>query len=112
MQIQGITRTVADLERSKQFYEGVLGFEPDALYEPTRWQSYRCQGTAFFAIGEPPGSTDEIAFFVPDGEALWRRVKDRAEVVEPLALTPWGSTKFVIRDPDDHLLAFVQEEPR
>jgi catechol 2,3-dioxygenase-like lactoylglutathione lyase family enzyme len=41
MKVQGITRTVSDLERSKQFYEDVLGFEPDAFYEPTRWQSYK-----------------------------------------------------------------------
>jgi hypothetical protein len=30
--------------------------------------------------------------------------------VEPLGMTPWGSYKFVVRDPDGHLLAFVQEE--
>ena len=110
MKVQGITKTVADLERSKQFCEGVLGFEPGAFYEPTRWQSYRTSGTTFFAIGEPPGSTEETAFFVPDVEALWERVKDRAEVVEPLAVTPWGSHKFVVRDSDGHLLAFVQGE--
>ncbi len=110
MKVQGITKTVASLERSQRFYTDVLGFEPDALYEPTRWQSYKCEGTAFFAIGEPPGSTDETAFLVPDVEAMWERVKDKAEVVQALAMMPWGSYKFVVKDPDGHLLAFVQEE--
>lgn len=110
MKVQSITKTVADLERSKQFYEGVLGFEPDAFYEPTRWQSYKMSGVTFFAVGEPPSSTEETAFFVADVEVLWERVKDRAEVVEPLAMTPWGSYKSVVRDPDGHLLAFVQGE--
>jgi catechol 2,3-dioxygenase-like lactoylglutathione lyase family enzyme len=110
MKVQGITKTVADLERSRRFYEDVLGFEPDAFYEPTRWQSCKTSGATFFAVGEPPGSTDETAFFVPDVEALWERVKDKVEVVEPLAMMPWGSYKFVVRDPDGHLLAFVQGE--
>jgi catechol 2,3-dioxygenase-like lactoylglutathione lyase family enzyme len=110
MRVQSITKTVVDLERSKRFYEDVLGFEPDAFYEPTRWQSYKMLGETFFAVGEPPGSTDETAFFVPDVESLWEWVKDKAEVVEPLAMMPWGSYKFVIRDPDGHLLAFVQGE--
>ena len=110
MKVQGITKTVADLERSRQFYEDLLGFEPDAFYEPTRWQSYKMSGTTFFAVGEPPGSTDETAFFVPDVEVLWERVKDKVEVVKPLAMMPWGSYKFVVRDPDGHLLAFVQGE--
>jgi len=78
----------------------VLGFEPDAFYAPTRWQSYKCQGTVFFAVGEEPGSTNEIAFAVPDVNALWERVKDRVDVVSPLETTPWGTFRFVIRDPD------------
>jgi catechol 2,3-dioxygenase-like lactoylglutathione lyase family enzyme len=110
MELQGITRTVSSLERSKQFYEDVLGFEPSLSYEPTHWQAYRCQGTVFFAVGEEPGSTDEVSLAVPDVEALWERVKDKADVVAPLEKTPWGTYRFVIRDPDDHLLAFAQKQ--
>ena len=50
--IQAITITVSDLSRSKQFYEGTLGFEPDDYYEPTRWQSYHSAGRAFLGIAE------------------------------------------------------------
>ncbi|GAP12641.1 lactoylglutathione lyase [Longilinea arvoryzae] len=109
MKLAGITRTVADIEKSKRFYEDLLGFEADAYFTPTHWQSYKVQEGVFFAVGEEPGSTNEVAFAVDDIEALWLRVRDQAEVVSPLEKTPWGTYRFVIRDPDGHLLSFGQE---
>jgi len=106
MNLLGVTCTVASLEKSKQFYEDLLGFEPSAYYAPTAWQSYKVQEGVFFAIGEAPGSTNEVTITVADVEGLWARVKDREEVVRPLEWTPWGSYRFVIKDPDGHLLAF------
>jgi catechol 2,3-dioxygenase-like lactoylglutathione lyase family enzyme len=110
VQILGITQSVTSLEKSRRFYEDVLGFEPDAAYEPTRWQSYRVQEGVFYAIGEKPGSTDEVALLVDDIEALWERVKNRREIVAPLEHTAWGTYRFVIRDPDGHELAFAQRK--
>jgi catechol 2,3-dioxygenase-like lactoylglutathione lyase family enzyme len=106
MKLAGITRTVADLEKSRRFYEDLLGFEADAYYAPTRWQSYQIQEGVFYAVGEAPGSTNEVTFGVEDVEGLWERVKERVEVVSPLEKTPWGTYRFVIKDPDGHLLAF------
>ncbi len=106
MELMGVTRVVADVKRSREFYEGLLGFEPDAYYEPTRWQSYKIQDGLFFAVGEAPGSTNENAFAVNDLEGLWEKVKDKVEVVHPLEKTPWGTYRFVIKDPDGNLLAF------
>jgi catechol 2,3-dioxygenase-like lactoylglutathione lyase family enzyme len=51
--IQGLTIEVQNLERSRRFYEDVLGFEPGAFYEPTRWQPYNF-GAQFFGIREIP----------------------------------------------------------
>ncbi len=109
MHLSGITRTVSSLEKAKHFYEDILGFETDAFYEPTRWQSYQCQKGVFFAVGEAPGSTNEISFAEADIEALWLQIKDKVEVVSPLEKTPWGTYRFVIKDPDGNLLAFAQE---
>jgi catechol 2,3-dioxygenase-like lactoylglutathione lyase family enzyme len=107
MKILGITQTVASLEKSKQFYEDILGFKEEAFYQPTRWLSFQCQEGVFYAVGEAAaGSTDEIAFAVSEIEAFWEKVKDRVDVVNPLEKTPWGTYRFVIRDPDGHLLAF------
>jgi catechol 2,3-dioxygenase-like lactoylglutathione lyase family enzyme len=109
MELAGITQTVADLEKSRHFYEDALGFERENFYAPTHWQSYKAQEGVFFAIGEAPGSTDEISFSVPNVEALWLRIKEKAEVVNPLEKTPWVTYRFVIKDPDGHLLAFRQK---
>ncbi len=109
MKQQGVTRVVKNLEASRAFYERVLGLKPGPAYEPTRWQMYEMENGAFFAIGEAPGSTDEIGFTTRNVEGLWERVKDRVEVVEPLSHTPWGTYRFVIRDPDGHLVAFAQD---
>jgi len=34
------------------------------------------------------------------------------DVVNPLEHTPWGAYRFVVRDPDGHLLAIAQDERR
>jgi catechol 2,3-dioxygenase-like lactoylglutathione lyase family enzyme len=112
MQMQGVTISVSDLARSKAFYEEVLGTIPDAYYAPTRWQSYKLDGRAYLAIIEVPGfqrqvSSDMINFDVDEIESLWQRIRDKVTVETELAETPWGSRKFVIRDPDGYRLGFV-----
>jgi uncharacterized glyoxalase superfamily protein PhnB len=87
------------------FYEKVLGFMPDTYYEPTRWQPYKFEGRAYFAIIEVPGfrrsaASDVVNFDVPQIESLWNRVRDKVEVETELSETPWGSYRFIIRDPD------------
>ncbi len=112
MQLQVVTISVSSLVRSKRFYEGLLGFQPDIYYEPTRWQSYKLEGAGGFGITETPDldrpqTADIINFVVGDVEALWQRVKDEADVEAELAKTPWGAYKFVIRDPDGFRLGFL-----
>jgi catechol 2,3-dioxygenase-like lactoylglutathione lyase family enzyme len=112
MQVAGVTVSVSDLSRSKEFYEEVLGFVPDAYYEPTRWQPYKFEGRAYFAIIEVPGlqrtaASDIVNFDVAQVESLWNRVRDKVTVEEELGETPWGSCKFIIRDPDGCRLGFA-----
>ncbi len=113
MKIQTVTITVSDLQKSKEFYENILGFTPGDYYAPTNWQSYRFN-EQLFAIREKTGfkraeSFDITNFEVGDVEALWATVQDKATVVEKLAPTPWGSYRFVILDPDGYQLAFVKK---
>jgi catechol 2,3-dioxygenase-like lactoylglutathione lyase family enzyme len=112
MQVQGVTVSVSDLLRSKAFYEGVLGFVPDAYYEPTRWQPYKFDGRAYFAIIEVPGLrreawADVVNFDVDEIEVLWDRVRDKVEVETALSESPWGTYRFVIKDPDGYRLGFA-----
>ena len=111
MRIQGITIEVSDLAVSNDFYESTLGFEPGEYYEPTKWQPYTL-GEQYFAIREveskkPHDDYDITNFELDDVEGLWSRVKDTAEVAEPLATTPYGTYKFVVEDPDGYRLGFV-----
>lgn len=113
MKLQGITIVVADLTRSRAFYENVLGFRPGTFYEPTRWQPYYFNGQ-FFGIREEPDfvrlrSDDITNFQVDEIKVLWERCRTHAAVVETLALTPWSSYKFVVSDPDGYRLGFVAE---
>lgn len=112
MELQVVTISVSSLEKAKEFYEGILGFEPDIFYEPTRWQSFKCEGSAGFGITETPdlvrtATSDIVNFTVDDVEGLWRRVKEEVEVETPLGVTPYGVHKFVIKDPDNFRLGFV-----
>ena len=112
MRIQGITVEVGDLSVSKDFYENVLGFQPGEYYEPTKWQPYSF-ADQYFAIREiesktPRDDFDITNFELDDVEGLWARVKGSAEVAEPLASTPYGTYKFVVKDPDGYRLGFVR----
>ena len=113
--MQAVTITVSSLERSKHFYEDVLGFEPDEYYEPTRWQCYKSEGRAYFGITEDTefrrvDSKDIINFDVEDLEQLWGMIENRCVIETKLGRTPWGSYKFVIRDPDGYRLGFCQQK--
>jgi predicted enzyme related to lactoylglutathione lyase len=112
VRIQGITVEVSDLSVSKDFYENVLGFQPGEYYEPTKWQPYSF-ADQYFAIPEiesktPRDDSDITNFELDDVEGLWARVKGSAEVAEPLAPTPYGTYKFVVKDPDGYRLGFVR----
>jgi len=114
MNIQTVTITVSNMKNSKAFYEEVLGFTPDEFYEPTNWQPYRFNDQ-LFGIREKTGfvrpeSFDITNFETDDVEELWARVKDKAAIVEELAPTPWGSYRFVVKDPDGYNVAFVAKK--
>ena len=113
--IQAVTITVSNLERSKLFYEEVLDFEPDAYYEPTRWQCYKSEGRAYLGIAEDTefkrnDSKDIINYDVDDLELLWIKIQGKCLIESELDMTSWGSYKFVIRDPDGYRLGFCQRK--
>ena len=54
----------------------------------------------------PPADTTSVR----DVDAWWAKLRDRAEVVEPLMDTPYGTRKFTIRDLGGNELGFVRED--
>lgn len=112
MKFQVVTIAVSNLERSRAFYEDLLGFKPSASYE--RWQCYEIEGGSGFGISEDPNlhrvpCHDIFNFTHPDIDALWKKVRDHVGVESPPQVMPWGTRKFVILDPDGMRLAFVDE---
>ena len=68
-----------------------------------------------FAIREKEGFTRGESFDITnfdsgDVATLWEKVKNEVEVVDKLAPTPWGSYRFVIKDPDGYHIAFVDKK--
>jgi catechol 2,3-dioxygenase-like lactoylglutathione lyase family enzyme len=103
-----------DMDRSIRFYVDVLGFTcglqtpgysnltRDAVrimlagpngHEP--WQGPKFTGQLYFGL-ETPEAVD----------ALWARVKDRAEIIYAVADFDYGAHEFGIRDDNGYHLAF------
>jgi catechol 2,3-dioxygenase-like lactoylglutathione lyase family enzyme len=111
MKIQAVTISVSDLQSSKRFYEEVLGFEPDILYE--KWQSYKSEESSLFGIIEVPDlirpqTMDIINFTIPNVNSFWNEIKDKVEAEMSPTKTPWGSYKIVVLDPDGYRIGFVE----
>ena len=103
---------VSNMARAVDWYESVLGFEPEGGWpreNPTYLGFSAAEGAVFSIMEVPTGkSYGRLNFLVEDVDELWERLRKRAEIVEPLADTPWGTRKFTIADPDGNELGFVQ----
>jgi len=109
-----VTITVNDIAKAKKFYEGVLEFVPTLVYKPTEWYAFDMGtisgGFAITKATEPfiPSVASLVDFFIDDVEKFWGEIKSKVEVIDELHHTPWGSYKFVIKDPDGNKLGFSQ----
>jgi catechol 2,3-dioxygenase-like lactoylglutathione lyase family enzyme len=112
--IAHVTLSAADMAKSQQFYQSLLGWEMVP-------GGYAHSGVRFYAnhlqyielISPPdPGRMDRldsIAFATNDAESL-RRYLDSRRVVVPRALTidRDGSKTLLVHDPEGNRIAFVQ----
>lgn len=87
-------------------FEAGNSWPPD---EPNCVDSVSQEGETFsIMVAGPVPSGGLFNFSVQNVDALCEQLKDRAEVVEPLFDTAYGSRKFTIRDPDGNELGFVE----
>ena len=116
---------VEDVERSVDFYTGVLGFE--VLKRKEDGYTALAQGEALIALnrrstlhpthpiharpGEPLGRGVEIALMVEDVRATYDRVaaRDWPRSTE-LTHQPWGAWDFRILDPDGYYLRISSQD--
>ncbi len=115
MKFQYVTIAVSNLEKSRHFYSSILGFNESHVSE--NWIGYQLEHHAGFGIIEdmalaPRTSVDIINFTISDFETRWLKIKDQVHVENPPETMPWGTHKFVIRDPDNMRIAFIDSEER
>jgi uncharacterized glyoxalase superfamily protein PhnB len=110
---------VTDLQKSIDWYAGVLGFATNGRCAGDgggencfiRADSTELLLTTGSHLGGPPSFTGTLYFRVVGVDALFARVRGRAEVVWPLEQQEYGTREFGIRDPDGYILAIAEESP-
>jgi catechol 2,3-dioxygenase-like lactoylglutathione lyase family enzyme len=108
---------VTNLQRSIDWYTGVLGFRAEGRSAQDgggencflRADDLELMLTTGTHLGDIPAFTGTIYFRVVGVDQAFARVKDRPEVVWPLEDQEYGTREFGLRDPDGYLLAFAEE---
>jgi len=111
IKVWSITLTVSDLERSKAFYEKVLGL--NKKYEYSSYVGFECGGVE---IGLRPKATIEIGrdsasieFLVDDVDEEYRKLASKGvEFISKPHDEPWGGRQASFRDPDGNLLEITE----
>jgi len=103
----------SDLDRSRAFYERVLGIDADCTV-PSRLY-FHC---GEFVVALVDLSTEASVHPLPDHlyfatgqlEHVFERVVAAgADITSPIEGRPWGERSFYCRDPDGHPLCFVDD---
>lgn len=127
MKLTGITPNLVtdDVERSVEFYCGVLGFRVTARVPdegPMVFAMLERDGVNVFinatsAVKQDlpdvasltPGASGVALFVAVEGvAAFWDAIRERATVVMPLKDQWYGMTEFAIVDPDGYLVTFAE----
>jgi predicted enzyme related to lactoylglutathione lyase len=110
--LEHVRVNVSDFDSAVAWYESILGLTAVGHWPPDAPKYAHFQtGAAQFALSEldPVPAAGRYNFSVRDVDAWWEKLRERAEVVEALFDTPYGTRKFTIKDPDGNELGFVRE---
>jgi len=115
MRVFRIAVPASQIDRSREFYEIVLGVEADDTV-PSRVY-FHCGDVIVAVIDwavEPLGpfrSTPENLYFATDDlDAAYQRAKEaRARQLTEIERRPWGERSFYCVDPDGNRLCFVDD---
>ncbi len=106
--------TVSSIDDTIRFYHDLLGFE--CVNRMEGWAALRRNGVELMISlpnahepFEKPTLTGSLYFNTSDVDALWDKIKDKANVVYPLENFYYGMREFAIRDNNGYTLQFGQE---
>lgn len=109
--LEHVRVNVSDFARSVAWYESVLGLPAEGYWpaEEPIYAHFNTGGAQFaLSVAEPVPAAGRYNFSVADVDAWWNDLRGRADVVEALYDTPYGTRKFTIKDPDGNELGFVR----
>jgi predicted enzyme related to lactoylglutathione lyase len=105
---------VCDIHKAVEWYETVLGFECNGIDINERWAyaDFNHETGAVFAltVDKNVPSYGRFNFDVDDVDLLWKRLKDKVEIIQNIETMPYGTRKFTIKDLDGNELGFVQQK--
>lgn len=98
---------VSDLERSITYYQEVLGLDLAWRTEDNQLAAIASGGIETLLLvpwtGQGPPPPQSFYVYVDDPETLSGEIEQAGgDIVEPVALRPYGMVDFAVRDPDGH----------
>lgn len=111
--LEHVRVNVSDFARAVAWYESILQLPAIGHWPPDdpKYAHFQAGQTQFaISVAEPVPAAGRYNFSVADVDQWWEKLRDRADVVEPLFDTPYGTRKFTIKDPDGNELGFVRED--
>jgi uncharacterized glyoxalase superfamily protein PhnB len=99
---------VADVERAQEHYRDALGFKIGWLYPGKEIGAVsRDKAVIFLRRRERPFEAAIHWVFAAEIEAWYEELQSSgADIVEPLAMKPWGLRQFTVRDLDGNVFYF------
>jgi predicted enzyme related to lactoylglutathione lyase len=105
---------VSDVEGAQAYYRDVLGFNIGWL-DPSKDIGAVSRGdvSIFFRRRQPPFEPAVHWVFAPDVDATYAELRSfGANIVDPIAVKPWGLRQFTVEDQDRNRFYFhCENEP-
>jgi uncharacterized glyoxalase superfamily protein PhnB len=102
-----------NLRKTMAFYTEILGFQVMGTWPegdaPTWCNLSSGDATIMFSTydaADEPSMSGTLYLYPDDIDAMWARVKDHAEIDQPLTTTDYGMREFVVHDPNGYHLSF------
>jgi catechol 2,3-dioxygenase-like lactoylglutathione lyase family enzyme len=112
--LSAVTVKVADMQKSVEFYQDVMGLE--ILYGGLNagFTSLCIPNCDFplinLQLGQPTTAWGRMIFHVSDVDAFWAYLKEKGFEPNRPADASWGERYFHMNDPDGHELSFARPQ--
>ncbi len=114
----GVGLVTADLEKSRQFYTGTLGYSAAFTLKDDRGRIvstfFKVNDEQFIQVTAAPYTDIRVAYvaiLTPSAQELRKAILKRGVIPGPVAPAPDGGIAFSLKDPDATRIDFVERTP-